>query len=293
MCVVTDPSTANSAYPIGTSMRGSCTNPEWDNAFCGDYCLSDQDLGGRLTACGDDKFCCADDTSCSCSNGAFQINPGSAQTIIGIEGLEHTDTSTIQVSTSSVGPTATTLVTAILTSSSSGEPSSTPTAAPVKEKATDKPGVKAGIALGVIFGVLFLGMAGWLIYKYLFSGNRWRKSDEGTVVTETSAPPRPLSTQDPYIPGNAASLMFDPPVAATTRRSQDNFDRGDAPIGNAYERNAQNLDPFENSSTTVGTRTWNAGQGPARGPSARPLSFVSDDLEEARYVRPRVNEMGV
>lgn len=39
MCVVTDPSTANSAYPIGTSMRGSCTNPEWDNAFCGDYCL--------------------------------------------------------------------------------------------------------------------------------------------------------------------------------------------------------------------------------------------------------------
>src|SRR5579871_1570222 len=39
LCVVTDSATANSTYPIGSSMRGTCTNPVWNNAVCGDFCL--------------------------------------------------------------------------------------------------------------------------------------------------------------------------------------------------------------------------------------------------------------
>lgn len=39
MCVVTDPGVVDESRPVGTSQRGMCTNPVWNNAVCGDYCL--------------------------------------------------------------------------------------------------------------------------------------------------------------------------------------------------------------------------------------------------------------
>ena len=39
LCVVTDPSEANSTNPIGTTIRATCTDPKWKNAVCGDFCL--------------------------------------------------------------------------------------------------------------------------------------------------------------------------------------------------------------------------------------------------------------
>jgi hypothetical protein len=40
MCVVTDSSAVGDMWPLGTALRGTCTNPEWDNTACGGFCLS-------------------------------------------------------------------------------------------------------------------------------------------------------------------------------------------------------------------------------------------------------------
>lgn len=40
LCVVTDPDTANSSYPIGTTAQGTCTNPQKDTGSCGGFCSS-------------------------------------------------------------------------------------------------------------------------------------------------------------------------------------------------------------------------------------------------------------
>ena len=39
LCVLDDPSYANSTYEQGASLRGTCTNPEWDETYCGNFCL--------------------------------------------------------------------------------------------------------------------------------------------------------------------------------------------------------------------------------------------------------------
>lgn len=40
-CLVTSPGTANATNPVGTSYRGTCTNPQWDAAKCGNFCLGE------------------------------------------------------------------------------------------------------------------------------------------------------------------------------------------------------------------------------------------------------------
>jgi len=40
LCIATDPSVVSSSLPLGTAIRGTCTNPLWDNTVCGDFCLS-------------------------------------------------------------------------------------------------------------------------------------------------------------------------------------------------------------------------------------------------------------
>ena len=39
LCVVTDSSPGNVEFPIGTSIRGTCENPNWNATACGDFCL--------------------------------------------------------------------------------------------------------------------------------------------------------------------------------------------------------------------------------------------------------------
>ncbi|KAF2478284.1 uncharacterized protein BDR25DRAFT_251022 [Lindgomyces ingoldianus] len=283
MCVVTDPSTANSSHPIGTSMRGTCTNPVWNNAICGDYCLKGSDVDGSLKACGDNKFCCAHDQSCDCTNGAFSINPGIVQTIIGIVGLEHTQTSTI-----SVGASKTASVTgsgfSTVRTASTGNQTPTKTAEPGMKKAADNRGRNAGIAIGTLLGLALLGLAGWFIYKKFFSGNTWDVHRK-TEVPQTSEPLRPAPEADPYIRDNATNPQINLPVRD---QSQGNFDGGNAPYGNDYERNAPSRGPLVASTTTIGTSTVNNG---GRAASERPLSIVSDDEGEARYVRQRPSEL--
>jgi hypothetical protein len=42
LCVITDPASANStSYPLFSTLRGACTDPEWDNAICGNFCLGE------------------------------------------------------------------------------------------------------------------------------------------------------------------------------------------------------------------------------------------------------------
>lgn len=40
LCVVTDSTAVGDMWPLGTALRGTCTNPEWDNTACGNFCLS-------------------------------------------------------------------------------------------------------------------------------------------------------------------------------------------------------------------------------------------------------------
>ena len=39
LCVVTASSPRDVGFPIGTSIRGTCENPEWNATACGDFCL--------------------------------------------------------------------------------------------------------------------------------------------------------------------------------------------------------------------------------------------------------------
>ena len=39
LCVVTDETAVGSAYPVGTALRGTCTNPSWNDTACGGFCL--------------------------------------------------------------------------------------------------------------------------------------------------------------------------------------------------------------------------------------------------------------
>ncbi|KAF2454367.1 hypothetical protein BDY21DRAFT_374254 [Lineolata rhizophorae] len=63
LCIITDEAASNSSFPMGTTYRGTCTNPEWDNDVCGDFCLNNpvSDNGGALVQCSSNTFCCAPD----------------------------------------------------------------------------------------------------------------------------------------------------------------------------------------------------------------------------------------
>lgn len=180
---------------------------------------------------------------------------------------------------------ATTLTTK---TSTAAEPTASE-AAPAKN-ATDKPAVKAGIAVGAIIGVVLLGAIGWLVYKKFFSGSRWKteKRREPQPSTERLGP---LTTEDPYVPGNPSNLMLNVPSPGPTQPSH-GFFNADAPYGNDYERNAPSRGPLANSTPTIGSGTLHGGYGGRSAGVERPLSIVSD-VEDVRYVRPRASELEV
>ena len=39
LCVITDPDFSSSKQLIGTTIRGTCTNPQWNTTACGNFCL--------------------------------------------------------------------------------------------------------------------------------------------------------------------------------------------------------------------------------------------------------------
>ncbi|KAN0068003.1 hypothetical protein V8E54_013931 [Elaphomyces granulatus] len=148
LCIATDPSVISSAVAIGTSYRGSCTNPNWNDSACGNFCLNDN--SGALVSCPqNNRWCCEPDYqagSCNCQTGqgTFSLSDGHAITIIGIENLVHTATATSEsilstdtaTSSSNSGQSSTALTTSSTTtsgthiSSLSTAPTSTTSPAP-------------------------------------------------------------------------------------------------------------------------------------------------------------------
>jgi hypothetical protein len=41
LCVVTDASAVNQTTAVGTAIRGTCTDPQWNSTVCGNFCLSE------------------------------------------------------------------------------------------------------------------------------------------------------------------------------------------------------------------------------------------------------------
>ena len=134
VCVVTYPGTASEGLPIGTSIRGTCTDPSWSNVTCGDFCLGEfssktlsldstyakpleddpvGDDGGSLTACGDERWCCTPKIAqgtCNCDTkeGTFSLASGKAHTIVSVAGLSFTTTPSVSGSTPTASQTPST-----------------------------------------------------------------------------------------------------------------------------------------------------------------------------------------
>ena len=48
LCIVTDPHISNDSLALGTTIRAACTNPKWNNAVCGGFCLGENSANGFL-----------------------------------------------------------------------------------------------------------------------------------------------------------------------------------------------------------------------------------------------------
>lgn len=196
LCMITDPSTANATYQVGTTFRGACTNPKWNASACGAFCLSlyqsegpiflpaiadrilddpVSDNNGNLEQCDTNKFCCkpdASDGTCSCAdgNGTFSVENGRAITIISGEDQSLTTVPPFlgHASVTSTMMTATSkpLSSARSSPTSSASPTdavASSSAAPAS-KPIDKRGVKAAIAVCVVVGVIgLIGLGIWFL----------------------------------------------------------------------------------------------------------------------------------
>jgi hypothetical protein len=236
VCAVTDPRAASSSQPIGTSARAPCTNPKWNNDICGDFCLGryqspirrklwlmvypgDSDIDGKLVPCGNDTFCCAGDQAsgaCDCvkGTGTTSIASGRVQTVIGLIGVQGTQTSAFStaIATQSAGPANT-------ISQSKPEPTSNHSRTGAsssslhlqsKTPTTKTNGFKA--AIGVACAIVGLGIL-FILWRLL--RKHWRSDDGGAAsrnfgYTETAnlTPPN----GDPYVNMHSTADVQDPPI---------------------------------------------------------------------------------
>ncbi|KAF8864376.1 hypothetical protein BDZ45DRAFT_737382 [Acephala macrosclerotiorum] len=226
-CVVTDSSIVGSSFPLRTTIRGSCTNPLWNNDFCGSFCLDDpisppSANNGSLEDCGNGNWCCAPaaaDGSCNCSsgNGTFSIPQGKAQTIIGVSGLQSTSTGFV-TSTSASGTTKTTSTGGLTTSNTSAskttsasgisrtsftQPTATPSASGngtvVHTPVAQTTGFKVGISVGAVAVAAVLGFVAFILWR------RWRdrREPEREFPTRPSSPAYTAATSELREPYNA------------------------------------------------------------------------------------------
>ncbi|KUJ08554.1 uncharacterized protein LY89DRAFT_690989 [Mollisia scopiformis] len=218
-CVVTDLTIVGSSFPLGTTIRGSCTNPLWNDGFCGGFCLDDPATpssanNGSMVDCGGGNWCCASqaaDGSCDCStgNGTFTIPQGVAQTIISVSSLQSTNTAVATSTTGSVKTTSTdssTLTTktssASKTTSSTGTsktaatetaPTTSPTANSTAHHTpvTDTVRFKASISVGAVAVAAVLG---FLVYCLCCRGRSYAsRSGKFSGRPARDANPRPSS----------------------------------------------------------------------------------------------------
>ncbi|KAK1827711.1 hypothetical protein QBC39DRAFT_419258 [Podospora conica] len=101
LCIATIPNPSQPSLTYDIALRAACTNPKWDNATCGSFCLDDDNQSGELVACtpfsGDQAtatFCCKGDFDagrCACAtpsapgNNTFTLDAGVAQTIVQVD----------------------------------------------------------------------------------------------------------------------------------------------------------------------------------------------------------------
>ncbi|KAE8449200.1 hypothetical protein EG329_008367 [Mollisiaceae sp. DMI_Dod_QoI] len=254
-CVVTDLSVVGSSFPLGTTIRGACTNPLWNNGFCGSFCLNDpisppSANNGSLVSCENGNWCCAPsvaDGSCDCSsgNGTFSIPEGVAQTIISVSGLQSTSTGFITSTSATTTATATTASKTTSTSTSKTTSASgtsrtstktTPTASAtgnstaVHTPVTQTTGFKAGISVGSVAFAGILGFGAFLLW-------RWRRSHgEPTrdFPTRPSSPAYTAATSEPYDSRPAA-----PTYTAYNPDINTNVDAYPAPRPDPYRFSSQ------------------------------------------------------
>ncbi|CAK7226167.1 hypothetical protein SBRCBS47491_006139 [Sporothrix bragantina] len=183
LCVVTQDSAAFPNLTTGAVERAMCTNPQWNNQICGDFCVTgDANTDGAMVACGDDHFCCLGDYNaglCNCSlsstnsGGSFVVNDGKAQTIVGETA---SFTGTVSYLTSQPTPSPTSTKSASTTSSvaasssvasssgSSASASGSSSPSPTPKKSTNTLALGLGVGLGV--GIPLLAIAGFLYYWF-------------------------------------------------------------------------------------------------------------------------------
>ncbi|KAH8657041.1 hypothetical protein BGZ60DRAFT_138330 [Tricladium varicosporioides] len=195
LCIVTDLGAVKNAFPLGTAIRGTCTNPKWNNTACGDFCLDNpvSANNGSLQNCGSGKWCCdpaAAAGTCNCENGkgTFSVPIGEAKTIMGVTGMVSTGTDFL-VPSSSTGEATTakvssstsatsklvtiTLSTIPYSTSSSGTASTTQsgsaansTATNVATPITQKTSFKVGIGTGIgVVALAILAIIGVFVWK--------------------------------------------------------------------------------------------------------------------------------
>ena len=212
LCVVTTHSTSYPNLTLGAAKRGACTNPLWNNAFCGNICLGKfhvdkgelvnpiprlglltgctttggDEPSGDLAACGEDRFCCAEDYAsgycdCSPSGGAFTVSSGVYQSIVGLSSTKVAGTPSYSLATSLA--TSSTTLNATVSSSITATP-------PPTEASSDSSHARTlGLGIGLGLGLpLCLAIAGLII---CFKVVRPRQRDR---------PPRMIYQEDEHSP---------------------------------------------------------------------------------------------
>jgi hypothetical protein len=193
------------------------------------------------------------------------MDPGRVQTIIGITGLQNTQTPMVGASKTSSSTLATTTG-----SSSSAKPSPTTaqnSTAPAPQPTTQKKGFKVG--MGVLFALIGLALVA-LAWLY---GRKWylnRRRRQRTVVTG-----QPMTTytrepaDDPYVDLNAGPRTIQDPPPGPSRSGHNLL----APSNNPYEQNApSNLGyyNFNGSAVSGDERTTSPQPSKISGSSALP-----------------------
>ncbi|KIH92561.1 hypothetical protein SPBR_03032 [Sporothrix brasiliensis 5110] len=198
LCVVTNESKSFPNLTVGAVERSMCTNPQWNNDICGDFCVTGSgNADGEMVACGDNRFCCRGDYNagrCNCSlsspneGGSFVVNAGKPQTIVG-ETASFTGTVSYLTSQPTPAPTPTSASSlsssASLPASTSAPSSATSSLAsgastsPTPQPETSKHTLALGLGVGLGVGVPLLAVAGFLYYWFVLRKNSNRRRSSG------------------------------------------------------------------------------------------------------------------
>ena len=291
LCIATDPHAANAA--VGSTRRGTCTNPQWDEETCGDFCLEDED--GSMTPCGNDKWCCNSDVkakNCDCvsGKGTFTIKGGKAVALLGFVNNKLTVTTGTAVPTST-GPVVKPSKHAT-TDKSTAAASSTVASAAVSSgvAATSSPTAAIAAAdtrlakiLGPIFGVLglilLLGL-GWFF---------WRRR---TARRDTTPSPSPELHQDLMVsgskPDHSHHSQVTSPVASNINESFHS-----PMVGNMRDSNMQQSNLYESNMREPSMRDSNIHQASMYGSNIHQPNMQQPNMQQSNMYGSNMQQSNV